>query len=114
MSKLRKAIFWLWDYWYIPIFVIVALIGYFTFSKWRGGKEGYSWLTPLLEQFKIIKEGSNTREMMIQLGTEQAVQHIKDKYQAKYAELDAEQALKVQTLEQDPVALVKFLEKISR
>ena len=113
MSKLRKALFWLWDYWYVPILVILTIMGYFIFRKWKG-KEGDTWLTPLLEQFNIIREGSHTREMMIQLGTEQTIQHIKDKYQAKIAELDAEQALKVEKLEQDPVSLVKFLEKISR
>ena len=106
-----KPIHWLLDYWYVPLIFIAAVAAYFTFRKWRGGKNP---LVLLAEELKIIQSGADARNLQIQVGTEQAVKQIKEKYQAKFQALGATQKAQVLELENDPIALARLLERVSR
>jgi len=98
-------------YWYVPLLFLVSVVAYFTFRKWRGGRGP---IDLVVEELAVIKSGTDARNLQIELGTEQAVKQIKDKYQAKLQALDAEQKTKTKELEDDPVALARLLERISR
>jgi len=113
LSLPRRMLHWIGDYWYIPALVIVAIVGYFTFRRWRG-KSGEDILQPVLNELKVIQAGSQVREMQIQMGTDAAKAAVQEKYKAKTIALEAEQQAKVKELEDDPVALAKYLERITR
>lgn len=107
-----KYLLWLKTYWYIPLLLIVAVFGY----VWLRGRRvpAYTPMDRIKKELEAIQAAKEAREMRIQLGTEQALQHVKDKYQAKREALDAKQEAKAKTLEQDPVALAKYLERLTR
>ena len=113
LSLARRALFFLKDYWFIPVLILVAVVGYFTFRKWRG-KAGENILQPVLDKLRVIQAGSQVRDMQIQMGVEKATAAVKDKYKLQTLALENEQAVKVKELENDPVALAKFLESITR
>lgn len=113
VSLARKALFFLKDYWIIPVLIAVCFVGYFTFRKWRG-KAGENILQPVLDKLRVIQAGSQVRDMQIQMGVEKATAAVKDKYKVQTLALENEQAAKVQELENDPVALARFLESITR
>jgi hypothetical protein len=109
-SPIRKAMWWLWDHLWIVTVLLVAVLGWALF-RWRDGKGA---MATVQDELDVIRAGSAAREMQIQLGTDQTVQHVKDKYQAKTVALDATQQARVRELEDDPVALARYLERITR
>ena len=111
ISPARKALHFLVDYWFIPVLFVLAIVAYLTFKRWRPGEDPF---TRIKEELGIIEAGTAARNMAVQVGTEQAIQHVKDKYQAKLTALDAEQQIQVKELEDDPVALARYLERLSR
>ena len=106
-----KILYLVKDFWYVPVLFLVAVVAYFTFRKWRGGKNPIDLVT---EELKVIRAGTDARNLQIQVGTEQAVKQVKETYQAKWKALEAEQKAKVKDLENDPVALARLLERLSR
>ena len=110
---MRKACLFILDYWYLPLLVFVAIAGYFTFRRWRG-KDGENMLGPVLDELRVIQAGSTVREMQIQMGVEAASAAVKEKYRVKELALAEAQAAKVRELENDPVALAKYLERLTR
>ena len=113
LPQVRKALFWFWDHWTIPLLLLVAIVGYFTFRKWRGNL-GDAILKPVMDELRIIQAGSQTREMQIKLGAAAASAAVKEKYRVQTLALETEQAARVEELEDDPVSLAKYLERISR
>lgn len=103
MSVLR----WLKDYWYIPLLIVGAGLA----MLWFRNKAP---LDRIKKEFEAIDSARETRAIAIELGAEQASQHVKDKYKAKRETLDAKDTAKATALENDPVALAKFLEKVTR
>lgn len=111
LNPVRKAAHWLLDHWWVPVLFLGALVGLLAFRKWRPGKDPFQGVK---DELVTIQAGAAARNMAIQLGTEQAKAHVKDKYQAKLAALEAEQRAKAAELEDDPVALARYLERLSR
>lgn len=111
-SKLRSTMWWIVDHWQLPALLVVAVLGWLLLRWRRTPSEGI--LQTVQGELDIIRAGSKAREMQLQLGTEQTLEHVKDKYAAKTVALDATQQLKVKELEDDPVALAKYLERITR
>jgi len=54
------------------------------------------------------------RDLKIQLGHEQAKQHVLDKYQDKRKNLDAKEEARMKELEDDPEKLALALERLTR
>ena len=102
MSILR----WLADYWYIPVLVVGALVGAVVLS--RKGRH-WSALRKIATELNAIGAKREVREVQLQLGAEQAKQHVKEKYAAKREALDAKAEAKAKELEHDPLALAKYL-----
>jgi len=112
-SRILKVWYFILDHWQLPVIIIAILIGWLLFRSWRKS-DTKGLVQAVQDELGIIQAGSATREMQLQLGTEQTLGHIKDKYAAKTMALDAVQQLKVKELENDPVALAKYLERITR
>jgi len=110
---MKKLLFFLKDYWVIP-FSIIGILSAFVIWKFTGGGKGFDPVKQLADTLKIIQAGANAREVQINLGTEIAVQQVKDKYVAKRELLAAEQKQKALELENDPVELARFLESVTR
>lgn len=103
---MKKAALWLLDHWYLPLFAVGVLLGW--------------WLTrdttkklPPLDQIKTeldaIEAGRKARELETRLGAQQAAEEVRRQHDAAVQKLDAEQARRAQELQADPVALSKFL-----
>ena len=111
LSPMRKAAHWLLDHWWLPVLFLGALVGFLAFRKGRPGTDPFQGVK---DELATIQAGTEARNMALQLGTEQATAHVKDKYQAKLSALEAEQKVQVKDLEEDPVALARYLERLSR
>ena len=113
VSLVRKALLAIKDYWYVPLLVLGVIIGYYTFRRWRG-TEGDALLKPVLDTIRVIQAGGQARNEQIQNGVEAATASVKAKYQVQQLALQTEQANQVKELENDPIALAKYLERITR
>lgn len=97
---------WLADYWYIPVLVVGAIILAVVFRQ----KAAVQKIT---KELKAIDAKREARAIQLQLGAEQAKQHVTEKYAAKREALDAKAEAKAKELEDDPVALAKFLARVT-
>ena len=106
-----KFIRWVRDYWYVPLIVIG---GIFAIVWLRGrGKDAASIVSRVTKEVAAIASKREARDMKIQLGHEQAKQHVMDKYREKRKGLDAKQEARVKELEDDPEALALALERLT-
>ena len=103
------------DYWYIPLIALAAVIGAVFLTRTRPGwkKSGKPFQT-LQTELAAIKAQRETREMKLELGAEQARQHVLDKYANKRESLDADAKARIAELENDPEKLAKTLERLTR
>ena len=95
-------------YWYIPVFVIAVILGWVIFRK-KG--------TPIAQtraELDAIRAGKQAREWQTKLGAEMAKKQIKAKYREALKALDEKQTIQAKELEDDPVALSKFLVRAGR
>ena len=106
-----KFIQFIKDYWYLPLFAAGVVAAWALWTYWSGGPV----LPPLDKIYKevsAIKAQRLTRETVIIQGTVEAKHQLRGKYAETIRRLDAEQNLKVKELEDDPVALAKFLDRL--
>lgn len=103
------------DYWYVPLIALAAIIGAVFLNRTRPGwkKSGKSFQT-LETELAAIKAKREVRELKLQLGAEQAKQHVLDKYAAQRESLDREAEDRITKLENDPEQLAKVLERLTR
>lgn len=106
-----KTLRWFFAHWYVPVAVVGALWALLMGKKRAPGEHPFQ---DVHDELAAVRAGTEARNMAMQLGTAQALEHVKDKYQAKLATLQSEQQSKVAMLESDPVGLAKYLEKLSR
>ena len=111
-SRILKVWHFLLDHWQLPALIVVIVVSWLLF-RWRK-PDAKGVAQDVQAELDIIQAGAKAREMEIQLGTEQTVQNVKDKYAAKTVALDATQMLKVKELEDDPIALARYLERVTR
>lgn len=102
------ALYFLKDYWYLPLLVIAAVLVWILWPKGRPD------MTKVNQELEVIRAGAEARKERARVGTEKATQAVKDKYQAKEAALNAEAKAKAAELESDPVALARYLERATR
>lgn len=104
---------WLADYWYIPLLMVGALLA-LVFVLPTGGRRAGNLVKRVQKELDAIEAGRRAREVTAQEGTEAATKRIEERYQAQLAALEAEKRAKAKELEHDPVALAKFLERLTR
>jgi len=111
MIKLAKIGYFLRDYWYIPLFIIGAII---LFLVTRKSSDKPPIIAKVKKELDVIQAGADARNIAIEKGTEYAVVATKAEYQAKIQALDVTQKLEMKELENDPIALARYLERVSR
>jgi hypothetical protein len=100
---------WLRDYWYIPL-IIIGLVLLWIVTGTRKGNP----VANVQKELDAIEAGRLAREEKATLGSHTATVRVKKKYQNKLEKLDEKDKRKAETLETDPVALAKFLERTTR
>lgn len=106
---MKRALHFLADYWYIPALIAgVVLVWILTAGK-RAPPIG-----TITRELDAINAKRDARNMQAELGAAAATAKVKAKYAEKWKTLDAEAKAKVEELEDDPVALAVFLERVSR
>lgn len=104
---------WIIDYWYVPFLAIGAIVG--AIFLIRAKKETREvWAKVLGNELKAIKAKREVRDLRIQLGAEQAKQHVRDKYAERRKQLSREAEARVKSLEDNPEELAKVLERLTR
>jgi hypothetical protein len=102
-----RVLQWLRLYWYIPVILIVAALSW---VLWRRRPP-----TEVIQtELDVIRAGTDAQKVQAEVGAAAAAQLIREKYVAKLEALDAEDKTKMVELESDPVALARFLERVSR
>ncbi len=97
------------DYWYVPALAFGVLLGWIFWSKWTNTPT-VPPVEKILKEVAAIGAARETREIAQREGNEEAKKHVADKYAEKRKRLDAEGKLKEKELEDDPVALAKYLD----
>ena len=107
-----KALRWAKDYWYVPLLIVVG-VGLAGILFWKK-KSVAGLLIHLQTELSAIASQREARDVRLQLGAEQAKQHVLDKYAEKRKSLDAKSEARVKELEDDPEKLAKLLERLTR
>jgi len=102
-----KMIRWILDYWYIPVFAISIWVAGLWSSKTKN-----RW--SLRKELNVIESGRETRQIQIELGEKEALQHVLDYYVSERADLELDNRLKAAELSKDPVALTRFLARVTQ
>lgn len=102
---------WVKDYWFIPVLAIGLLLGWIFWSRWTNTPT-VPPVGKILKEVAAIGAARETREIAQRAGNEEAKKHVADKYAEKRKRLDAEAELQVKELEDDPVALAKYLDQL--
>jgi len=99
------------DYWFVPLLVLGAVAAMCVLSR-----KGAHWsATKYIDgELRAIDTKRHVRDMQIQHGADAAKRHVRFVYAEKLQALDSKAEVKVQQLENDPAALAKYLEKLSR
>lgn len=107
---MKKALFWIKDHWYVPLFFLGAVLGWWL----TRGRKGLPPLKQIEGELKAIAAGSEARELRAKLGAKDAAEQVRKQHAEAIQKLDAEQVKKAEALKEDPVALSKFLVKAGR
>lgn len=108
---MKKALFWIKDHWYLPLFAAGLFLGWWLTRK--GSTKGPP-LAEIQKELKAIDAGREAREMKARLGATQAAEEVRRQHAEAIQRLDTDQAKKAEQLREDPVALSKFLVKAGR
>jgi len=103
---MMRVLYWLKDYWYLPLIAGVAIIGYLAF-RGRGGR----WWD-VKHELEVIEAGRQAREAKACLGAAQAAEQVREQHAEALALLDVDQAKEAERLKADPVALSRFLVRV--
>lgn len=105
---MKKLFGFVRSYWYVPFFIIAVILGWAIFRK-KG--------TPIAQtqaELEAIKAAEQAREWQARLGAEMAKKQVEAKYREELAALNEKQTAQAKELEDDPVALAKFLVRAAR
>jgi hypothetical protein len=103
-----KALRWILDHWYIPLFAIGVLLGWWLT---RGKQSPFAQVQNELE---AIEAGRKARELEAKIGARQAAAEVVREHAEAIQRLDGEDAKKAEELRHDPAALSKFLVRAGR
>lgn len=107
-----RAWYFIRDYWYIPVLAVGVFGTWIVWNKWTS-KSTLPPVQKILDEVSAIGAKRETREVQLTHGAEAAKKHVNEKYAETRRRLDAEASAKVQELEDDPVALAAYLDRVS-
>jgi len=102
------VLYWLKDYWYIPLFILGI------FLLWVFFKERKNPLARIQNEIDAIEAGAYAREMKKRYGLEKAKKKVREKFRTEIVLLDEKQMKQAKELENDPVALARFLVRVAQ
>lgn len=105
---MRRVLTWLWNYWYVPLFVLGAIFGWIVLRR-----KAPPW-DDVRNELDAIRAGARAQEEAARLGAAAAVDRVRAEHAAAIAKLDADQQAQAERLKDDPVALSKFLVRAGR
>lgn len=100
------VLYWLKDYWYVPLLLLGAFLLWVCFKSRRNP------LVRIQNEIDAIRAGAYARETQQRYGLEEAKERIREKFRAELAKLDEKQTTQAKELEDDPVALARFLVRV--
>ncbi len=101
---------WFRRYWHIPIFIIGVLLAWILVRRWfPTRKPSVPPLDRIQKELEAIREGAQVDKLQAELGHEQAVAHIEDKFREELAAMDEERAAEAERLRADPEALTRYI-----
>lgn len=108
-----KALTWIWDH---KLALGLALLGVAALlfrlaTRSRGGPDPFDAVKQELKTIDAVREA---RQARIDLGEEQALQQVKEKYAERREQMDAKEVAEIDRLAADPVALARAMERASR
>ncbi len=106
---MKRALHFLVDHWYIPLFVGGVLLLWIL----TAGRK-MPPVSTVKRELEAIRAGAEAREMQLIMGKEAAVKRLQKERADAIAALNAKQAQRAKELENDPVALSKFLIRAGR
>lgn len=106
---MKRALHWIVDHWYIPLFVGGVLLLWIL----TGGKKAPPAST-IKRELDAIRAGAEAREMQLIMGKEAAAKRLQKEHADAVTALNAKQAQRAKELENDPVALSRFLIRVGR
>lgn len=109
---MKRALRWVVDYWYIPLFAVVVIAAWVLWARWNA-RPSLPPVQKILGEVKAIGAAREAREIQIKGGAEEAKRHVREKYAERRLRLDAEAEAKAKELENDPVALARYLDRVS-
>ena len=111
LDFLKKAWVWCQCYWFVPLAIAgVALLAILAIvTRRKDGPQVGTIIESAGKELEVIEAGAEVRRTKAELGHEQAKQLVEQKYAVQKAQLDADQAKEAKALEDDPIALAKYL-----
>jgi hypothetical protein len=108
--KMKRAFQFLVDHWYIPLFAIGTLLGWWM----TRGRKTPPPLAQLKGELKLIESVREAKELQAKLGAQGAAEEVRRQHVETIQRMDAADATKAAALRDDPVALSRFLVKAGR
>jgi len=93
-------------YWYIPLLFVGGIVAWVLIG-WR--KPGARPWASTERELNAIAAGAEADRVRVELGTEEALRHVNEKWAARRAQLKADQVARAEKLENDPEALARFI-----
>jgi hypothetical protein len=108
---MAKVLDWIKLYWYIPAVVVVAGVAILAsaFTRRRGTSPVPGIIDAVTQEVRVIQAGAEVKKVQAELGAVKAQQLVDEQYLAAKDKLTAAQVAEAKTLEDDPVALSRFL-----
>lgn len=103
---------WLRIHWYIPLLLLLGIVALIVMGLTGGHYTGLMDL--VARELRVIGAGRDARDLVIQKGYEAATADIQKKYAESRTVLAATQKDEAAKLEDDPVALAQYLERVTR
>lgn len=107
ITKIRSAWRWLREYWYVPVFALVTVLGWLL-----RGFVSSNPITRVKDELEVIKAGERAHVAAIDRGTEAANALADLEYKNAIEKLEGEQMAKAEALRTDPRARVRYLRRI--
>jgi len=104
---------WIWDYWYIPLILVLVILGWILSRKWMAPDSG-KMMEAVNHQLQASKAKNEARNWQAEYGAQVATEKVLAQHVEKVEALDNVQKIERRRLESDPVALANFLERASR
>ena len=101
---------WILEYWWILLGALAG-VGIWIGIRRKRGKDPDEFAQ---KEIEVADATAKAQKLEAELGAEKATAKIKEEYKEQREKLDEKETEQVELLAEDPVALARYLERISR